>query len=263
MPWNQRQHRRKFILANATYRDEASVERRGPVVFWGEWEPPSRVVASWPPDGDLPRYLHQPTLGPPPEGAHQNTDPYVFGEAFYYSCCKQRTNKGRTPTAMQRLTPGSVVLFGSTLAHEFVLDTVFVVGRPVGRHVPGRPTPFQVDDVFRAAVIEPIGSEATQPASEDRYFTLFEGATTSRPVGSMFSFVPCLPADGDGPRFGRPVIELPGIINPASRQAPSGATKPRAINEVAEAWDAVVSQVLDHGLLLATRLALDGMFAQD
>ncbi len=44
-----------------------------------------------------------------------------------YSVCKQITGPDRTPTAMQRLTPGSVICFGSTIDQEFCLDTVFVV----------------------------------------------------------------------------------------------------------------------------------------
>jgi hypothetical protein len=44
-----------------------------------------------------------------------------------YSNCGQIKN-GRT-TAMQRLVPGSVICFGSTITSEFCVDTVFVVAR--------------------------------------------------------------------------------------------------------------------------------------
>ena len=54
-----------------------------------------------------------------------NTDPYVFGHEFYWSCCKH-------PGDMKKVWPGDLVLFGSyTLkdrkVDKMVLDTVLVV----------------------------------------------------------------------------------------------------------------------------------------
>ncbi len=87
-------------------------------------------------------------------------------------------------------------------------------------------------------------------------FTLFAGATPGDPVEGMFSFVPCLPYDEDGPRFARPRIELPGIVNPRSRQSTSGSTRSRPIDEVVSAWQAVRSQVIEQDRLVATHLGL-------
>lgn len=196
-------------------------------------------------------------MGSPPEGFRQNTDPWVFGDSFYYSNCKQRTNEGRNVTAMQRLAPGSLILFGSTRHWEFVVDTVFVVGRRLTTFVAGEPLEVEVDPAFRVATLESLTSGETEDEeSEEQSFTLYEGATPSRPAQGMFSFVPCLPYDGEGPRFARPAIQLPGIVNPRSTQAASGAGRQRDIDEVVRAWEAVVSQVLDQDLLLATRLDL-------
>jgi len=257
MPWNPGRHARKFMVAEARYRDERSVERHGNVVFWGEWEASSRVLRSWPKEGDLPRFLHHPLLEPPPEGLRQNTDPCVFGETFYYRNCTRRTNQGRTATAMQRLTPGSLILFGSSVGGAFVLDTALVVGKRVAKLVPGEPLDVEVDHAFQVATLESLIDRATEEDKrEERTFTLYASATPSRPVAGMFSFVPCLPHDGDGPRFARPAIGLPGIINPKSRQSTSGSTRPRDVEDVVRAWDAVLSQVLDHDLLLATQFHL-------
>jgi hypothetical protein len=49
------------------------------------------------------------------------------GPSFLYSNCRQFTSQLR-PTRLQRLAPGSLILFGSNLRGRFVLDTVLVVG---------------------------------------------------------------------------------------------------------------------------------------
>jgi hypothetical protein len=85
---------------------------------------------------------------------------------------------------------------------------------------------------------------------------LFEGATPQSPVRNMFSFTPCLPAEGNAPRFARPNIELPGLINPSSVQTPAGANHPRTVEVVEEAWRCVVNQVFEAGLHLATEIQL-------
>src|SRR5438445_3836177 len=41
--WNLGMHRRKFMLAEGDYIYEGQ-RQHGRIAFWGEWEPPSRVV---------------------------------------------------------------------------------------------------------------------------------------------------------------------------------------------------------------------------
>ena len=121
MEWSEGDHRRKFMCSPGRYVDgDAPIEAK--LTFWGEWEPPSDVVREWSPSGSLPRFLHAPvwTKSGPPK--RQNTDPWVFGDHFRYSNCKQQAQP-----RLRRLTPGSVIFFGSTKDGEFVLDTVFVV----------------------------------------------------------------------------------------------------------------------------------------
>jgi hypothetical protein len=89
MAWNTEAHARKFLRSPGRYRDQDGVLREGDLVFWGEWEPPSRVVERWPRAGKLPRFLHEPVWGSPGRTRpRQNTDPWVFGDAFLYSNCK-------------------------------------------------------------------------------------------------------------------------------------------------------------------------------
>ena len=62
--WNHRAHSRKFMKSAGRWRtgvDAHAVEHDGDVVFWGEWEPPSEVIAEYtPPDTTWPRYLQLP-----------------------------------------------------------------------------------------------------------------------------------------------------------------------------------------------------------
>jgi hypothetical protein len=254
MPWNTGPHRRKFLRAEATIVDAFGAPlAQGPIAFWGEWEPPSRVAHRWPRRGDLPTVAHLPEWHDPGRGRwRQNTDPWVFGPAFLYSNCKQ-PNPGGTPSALQRLPVGSTILFGSSRAGAFVLDTVFVVGDIVTRY---RPVDGIADasDAFRICTIESL---AADPSDYSRTtFTLFRGATPDAPVNGTFSFVPCRRwSEPDDSRFARPAITVPTVTNPASRQSPSGATRHRSAEEVAAAWRAVVDQVTDAGLLLGIGLS--------
>lgn len=43
MPWNVAGHRRKFLIAPGDYVDADDRHDDVEVVFWGEWEPPSRI----------------------------------------------------------------------------------------------------------------------------------------------------------------------------------------------------------------------------
>lgn len=253
MPWNTAtSHRRKFMVSPGTLQDSDGYTEKTEVVFWGEWEPPSSVVRRWPKGRDLPAVLHRPCVAAPPPGPRQNTDPWVFGEAFLYSNCKQLNPRPRrTPSALQRLDVGSIVLFGSASHGRFLLDTLFVVGDVLGEFTP-IDIGVDIDPIFRLCTVDSLVNDDTASAS----LTLFKGATPARPVDGMFSFVPCMDVTDPRARFGRPAIELPGVVNPASRQAPSGAKVARSLAERSEAWKAIVDQVEMVGLSLATNLAM-------
>jgi hypothetical protein len=110
-----------------------------------------------------PRWLHTPYYVRP-EDYWPDGDPFVLGDRFLYTRCKQF--KGDRPTFLRDLATASLILFGSRVGGEFVLDTVLVVadgtlydsgdwrGTPAGRtsersrsggcsasSPPGAPTP--------------------------------------------------------------------------------------------------------------------------
>ena len=130
-PWNTgKEHFRKFMKVNGKYligrdnNNKFNSVKSGEIVLWGEWEPQSYVERIGKPNKNgLPEYLHIPVLTEK-SSKGINTDPYVFGDAFIYSNCRQ-TQGG----ALQKLNRGDIILFcSSKLNDNIVLDTVFVVG---------------------------------------------------------------------------------------------------------------------------------------
>lgn len=252
MPWNTGDsHKRKFLVSHGSIVDaDGTVTFEGPLVFWGEWEPPSTIAHRWEPQPALPTVLHVPCWDSPPPGPRQNTDPWVFGSEFLYSNCKQRNPSG-TPSALQHLAPGSLVLFGSARHPEFVIDTVFVVADAVTQYRPIDGISYGTD-AFKICTVESL---TTEPRPRATTYTLIRGATPRHPVNGAFSFVPCLRRTTEEPRFLRPAIELPGIINPRSRQSASGANHLRPRTDVVAAWRSVVQQVLAANLELGVNIA--------
>lgn len=246
MDWNRGPHHRKFLKATGSYLDADGVQG-GPITFWGEWEPQSRVVESFPPGlRDGPRRLHQPWWDVPRHRRLlQNTDPLVFGDRFRYSNCRQTRN-----AALRRLPPGSLVLFGSALRGAFVLDTVFVVARQGVHYLRGAPDHLDVPDWVRSVVFDPLRS------TEDRgheALRLYEGVRHADDPSGPYCFVPCRPyVPGDG-AFARPVIELDRRWLTPRLSMGAKATEARP-DDVRSVWAAVVDQVVAAGLCLGVEL---------
>jgi hypothetical protein len=255
--WNVGNHQRKFLKRPGRY-IAGNEERESDLVFWGEWEPESRVLRRWQPDApDKPRYLWEPYFENHKDGQwRQNTDPWVYGERFQYTGCLQHTRLG--PTQLRYLSRGSVVLFGSCVGKtRFVIDTVFVVDEWT-HHEEGdwrEQLEGRVSDTYRNVTMEPWYSS---PLPERQSHRLYFGATPDNPVGGMFSFFPCQPYQSDETGFGRPTIGLPGLITPHLTQGKK-MTRDLGIAEVTNLWRAVVDQVDDQGLALGVHAATPRM----
>jgi hypothetical protein len=251
IPWNTADHGRKFLVAPGRYLDGDDRVREAELVFWGEWEAPSRVECRWPAFGRLPRALHRPYWTEPARsGFRQNTDPWVWGDRMLYSNCKQITGPERRPTSMQRLTRGSVICFGSTINGEFCVDTVFVVAS-AEPWVPAEVADLDVNDAFKTCT---GGSITAGERDAHLSLTLYRGATVDDSVEGMFSFIPARRADAADARFPRPPVRLPGMINPFNRQSTWGSKRPLPMDTLRDTWEAVRHQVLAADLLLAVRL---------
>jgi hypothetical protein len=223
------------------------------LAFWGEWEASSCVLERWPEKSELPRFLQEPVWEYPTfSGPRQNTDPWVFGDCFRYSNCKQVAQK-----SLQTLPSGSVILFGSILGFasasgpRFVLDTVFVVGEQRERFTPSNPP--NTDEVFRVCTIESraTGGNVNACGGKDvcgdtnAWLTLFSGATYDAPINEMYSFVPSRRTDSENVRFARPALSLPiELVNPHSWQSPKGAGTPLSPDKIRELWATVRKQVV-------------------
>ena len=119
-------HARKFMQTPGTWTDEHGHQHSGDLWAWGEWEAQSELLQELdqPDSWGQPRYLWLPYYTDQPDGYERlhNTDPFIFGDRFLYSNCKQ----ARRPS-LKRLDQGSVIAFGSKKKHSWVLDTVLVI----------------------------------------------------------------------------------------------------------------------------------------
>lgn len=260
--WNVEMHRRKFLKQSGRFLSALEAPpTAAPLVFWGEYEPPTRLVKSYPePIPDGPRFLFAPApvAFQPHDPPLMNTDPFVFGERFFYSICKQNNKRG--PTAMQRLARGSVILFGSGRHRaQFVVDTVFVVADCVDWNLSNYREKLKgvVPPEYFHATLEPIAYEMkVRKLSPSQTFRLYLGATVEKPFAGMFSFFPCLPAQaGEDRGFARPVLRRAGIITDNLTQGQRMNPQPD-VASVQALWADVAHQVLNQGLQLGVQAEL-------
>ena len=220
--WNYRGHKRKFLRAKGSVMENGQLLSNQDLIFWGEWEPQSHVTRiNSNVQKDFPHYIHEPELDlkVPTQidgRLRQNTDPYVFADAFYYRCCKQISGGKRTQ--LSYLKKGSIILFGSTIHQNteeayFGVDTVFVVGdhreydsKNYEQQLKGFTPELYAEIVGIGKIVEDDGETAlSQPVSGSRggscspssYTTVeptlrcYSGATPEQNVNGMYSFVPC------------------------------------------------------------------------
>lgn len=216
-PWNYLYHKRKFIETTAHYINQYDEILNDKILFWGEWEPESlaRVITPHQIKGSkFPQNIHNPLLITNTNGKivtnrefiaknnkfHcQNTDPFVFGDDFYYSICKQASF-----TSLKNLAPGSIILFGSTINQNqpnayFALDTVFVVRESKPYNI--QTYDADLKDYITNEYAEIMGFDYLRQNinniqnscfSMNNSYTCYKGATYLKRVNNMYSFVPCV-----------------------------------------------------------------------
>ena len=244
--WNIGNHHRKFMIAKGQYINNSVLSSPQNLLFWGEWEPTSEILKCFNPSDSLlyPNYLHSPFIELDKKGRvikrnsalkvklprnciskivpgcvncynqFQNTDPFVFGNYFYYSCCKQNHF-----TSLRKLDIGSIILFGSTIPAThggpcFALDTVFVVGDK--RTYTARTSQKDLAGFIPKYYDEIMGFNTWGGNTQ---FTCYKGATFNNPINGMYSFVPCKLEENNPNGFSRAVltandfnsISIPGL----------------------------------------------------
>lgn len=257
MPWSDLAvHHRKFLEAQGDY-IQNGVLQSAQLRFWGEWEPDSYVQKLS--ISTSPRFLHAPFLRNPlpdlpsvpsnacgvrstccaqvvPQKKLQNTDPFVFGDSFFYSICQQLTTAVNL-SGMTKLDVGSIILFGSRVKGEFALDTVFVVGDK---------KPYTPHSMTRdLAGYAPASYPNIMQLSGTQHYVCYKGATYGNSYNGMYSFVPCKISDGGNVGFSRAVLTPADFQSCTKNQILSnGQTQGRKITEVNESeakqiWDCV------------------------
>jgi hypothetical protein len=257
--WNVGLHRRKFLSVEGEYVETPAGEpRSGEVVFWGEWEPESTVEQISAPEPGGPRWRHRPYYVKPQtywpgDGTDplQNTDPFVFGDCFRYTLCRQWRSATKKPSLLRDLEPGSLILFGSFKAGEFVLDTAFITDEGV-QHDYDTWSTVLADLPETYVDVTMLATYAWGPGAELRLYT---GAPRRQPMNGMFSFAPCLPADVGAQGFARPSVRLDGLVTPNLKMG-FKSTRGLSARDVRQLWDSVTEQVVRQDLALGTRFAM-------
>jgi hypothetical protein len=262
--WNELSgHRRKFMHCNAQYLSQLDQNlQSGTVSFWGEWEAQSWVEELDLPEGHVrPRFVHYPFLDDTYQGARRhNTDPFVFGDHFWYTNCKQRPG-----SYVSRLENGSVILFGTEFKEGFRLDTVFVVGQSwqqeavptnlVEAALPQlRATNFDHKDLL------------SDPAK--RHLRFYRGQSyTNNPC--FFSFIPCK-ASEDGPLIHDRVLLSPWHDFALTKKPGAKAICARlfrkemeeqevdslSVEKTKSYWKMIASYCIEQGYQLATQIQI-------
>lgn len=247
--WNRGLHRRKFLEQVGTYVGGAKAEK---ILFWGEWEPESKVQRIENPLPCGPRFIHEPRyVLPKSYKGLQNTDPFVFGEGFLYGFCKQPSFR-----QLSNLEPGSIILFGSCKDGGFVLDTLFVVGnRQRIDHAGAKDLEGRIPREYLEVTVLPwYGNVAkAKGCAKPQKCRLYFGATLENRVHGMFSFFPCQPDKADSRGFVRPQLDprkkLKRVLNPRKCTGVKYSSV-RGLTEMKSVWDDVVKQVKDNHLEL-------------
>jgi len=246
--WNRGKHKRKFLKRSGKYVGCPGMQE---ILFWGEWEPESKVQRIEKPVPPGPCFIHEPCyVVPKSYRGLQNTDPFVFGEQFLYAVCLQRTFR-----QLSHLAPGTVILFGSCKDNGFVLDTLFVVGnRPPVDHSSAKDLEGRVCKGYFEVTVNPWyknsargGACATANSQKCR---LYFGASPDNPVHGMFSFFPCCRYEVDSTGLARPKIDLgidlKQLVNP--NKCAGVKYTPLGLDGMKSLWDKVVEKVKNEHL---------------
>lgn len=264
--WNYNNgHRRKYLRLSADYIDIKGNLINGYVDTWGEWEPNS-LSKSLPEQSshEFPRFIHYPIYIKESQNEPktkiekkvamikknecknkkdlQNTDPFIYGDNFFYTCCKQSQTKN--------LLPGSVIVFGSTFKKpdKFVMDTVFVISEIIDcdKEAIEKYKGTMLYDVVLHKIYYGHGSEHAKSNK------IIIGASCSKPYDGMYSFFPCHPSS-DKHSYTRLSIDKTINSNISSVLQSRGIYITKGSAETKEFWQQLCNHTLSNGYSLGVR----------
>ncbi len=257
---NEKDHMRKFIKQHGWYLENINNETFNPIpkeddlFFWGEWEPQSKfeLTGYRLKDNRLPHAIHEPFFSNKGFGSH-NTDPFVFGENFYWSNCKQK-EKGKGARILN-IPNGSIILWGSEIEREyFVLDTMFVTqSKETIADYKTHPTLYP--DLLRKVTLDFKGGLSN-------WYWLYKGKMYdmdnyySENNNYTFCFFPCMVGNNGKAGFERPILD----IQKFNLQNPGAGMVTRVVdnteNNNSNYWHNIVAEIISQGYSLGIKLDL-------
>ena len=212
-------HKRKFMQSCGDYvsTSDFKLHENKQIRFWGEYEMDSLYQSNPRPpyNRDNPSAVHLPIF-PSVRASILNTDPLVFGDHFYYSCC-------RFPA--KPLVQDDVVLFGTyyptPVGNRFFLDTFFVVRQRISTSI-----------LRKSNKLFDLCTPSTSPLHNHVY-----EASMYYENKDYYSFVPCRPLNDF---FGRPQINSYNAL--------------KKLSSTKDVFDEVVRQVKAQGFDLGVRM---------
>ena len=244
-------HARKFMQFEGQWTDERGQQHKGELRAWGEWEAQSDLLQELdrPDPSELPRYLWLPYYTDQPDGYERlhNTDPFIFGDQFLYSNCKQ----AKRPN-LRNLERGSVIAFGSKNRYGWVLDTVLVVADSFDYL--GADTQISLAGHVPDAFLDVTGGPLVENDATET-LRLYRGTTPNDPDRRHVQLLPSFPRNAAASVSSVPPSNSPSnYFTPTLAQNYKGNDLPP--NTLRELWQSIVDQVLDASLLLGTLAAL-------
>ncbi len=257
---NENDHKRKFIKQRGWYLENEGntfnpIPKEGELYFWGEWEPQSEFKLTgnrFSSQPSLPHAIHKPFLSNRGRGS-QNTDPFIFGEQFYYTNCKQsQSGKGRK---LLDLPTNSIILFGSEKDKKhFVIDTIFVVedSETVASY---RTHPNHYPQTLREVTIDLNGGLSNwNNIYKGKMYNFKKHFSPKEPY--LFSYFPCkINCEETG--FERPIIDWRkfGLQKPGAYTVLKEIDlKETNYNSYLDFWNSILSEILCQGCSLGIRL---------
>ncbi len=251
---NEPRHKRKFIKHNGWYLENTGISfnpkpKKAELFFWGEWEPQSRFELTgnkYLKTPSLPHAIHYPMFSVRGIGGH-NTDPFVFGENFYYTNCKQNSYR-----MLRTMDNGSIVIYGSEKGKtDFIIDTVFVVDTSETiENYHSHPTDYP--SILRQATIDlRNGLPNSMRLYKGKMYDFKSFYSNNFPY--IFCFVPCK-VDCDILGFERPVIDWKTF----NLKKPGAGTVTKKVNYNSEIdfWHDIVAEIIKQGFSLGIKLEM-------
>lgn len=274
--WNCGNHKRKFLRKKGSYLKDLTTKPIDDIVyFWGEWEAPSKVTPTKQNNSNFSKNIFEPYCTSSLPKNSVNTDPFVFGNQFYYCTCKQ----GHYPS-LRDLEKGDILLFGSKKDNYFILDTLFVVKDwKEYKKIDIKDLKSKYNNVFYDVSLKPMvqtpelsckeitedkektgickskcGDDKTDyiHAKDTKVYRIYNALMYEDNKGDgIFSYSPCLPDPSGKNGFERPAMNFPYI----SQTLKQGIKIIRG-EDIDKAWHQITQEILNKGLKLMIKTDL-------